>query len=253
MKNLFFVLLLLIAFLLMGCDDPIVYIPPTDKDVAQTDDVAQDDSEIDDSQVDETEKEDETEVVDDEPDTILPNPCTMDPDCKDQAAHAICVSGKCTAGCKADADCAVRTRCNLPLGRCLNLAASGQACSTRNCPSGCCVAEDGFTVLVCEATPTPARCGVCPQGEVFLDGNKCVHAACDTVNDDCPTLNSGKENDECYGCQAGALICALDEECIDTGTGVTVNSYECLSAGQQCREGVDECCSGQPCVNGYCY
>lgn len=254
MKNLFFVLLMVIAFMFIGCnDDPLVSVPASDQDPIQTDDVVQDDVTTDDS-VDEVEKEDDTEVVDDDPETILPNPCTMDPDCKDQAAHAICVSGKCTAGCKADDECAARTRCNTSLGRCLNLAASSQACSTRNCPSGCCVAEDGFTLLVCEATPTPARCGVCPQGQIFLDGNKCVHASCDTVNDDCSTLNSGKEDEKCYECQAGALICALDKECVEaTGSGVTVNSYECLSAGQQCREGIDECCSGQPCVNGYCY
>ena len=251
MKNILFSVLLSV-FLFSSCNDTAIPIVSTDRDSVETDgnnpngdaDAVQDDSET----VDETETPDVDSAK-----PINPTACTMDEDCKDQAKYAICVAGKCRAGCRADAECVARTRCNVALGRCLNLAASKQACSTRNCASGCCVAKDGFTLLECEKTPTPALCGVCKQGEVFLDGNKCIPAACDNNNDTCPDLNAGKEDEECYACKAGALICEKNEQECSGSSGVVVTAYQCLSAGQQCRAGVDECCSGQPCVNGYCY
>ncbi|MCK5809417.1 hypothetical protein KAH37_10560 [bacterium] len=256
MKKTLILLLLLSAFVFVACGDtPLVQ--KGDVDTTQPDDGGQSDDVNDDVAQDEdkVEKEDKTETQDsdDAVKPIEPTACTMDEDCKDQAKTAICVAAKCKAGCKSDDGCPLRLRCNLALGRCLNLAASSQACSTRNCAAGCCVAKDGLTLLECAKTPTPGVCGVCKQGEVFLDGNKCIEAACDVNDDECPTLNAGKEDEECYKCKAGALICEMDEAECSGSAAVTVTAYQCLSAGQQCRAGVDECCSGQPCVNGYCY
>ena len=150
------------------------------------------------------------------------------------------------------------TKCNTKLARCLSVLASTQACSEANCPAGCCYAEKGLTGLKCAtgANATATTCGLCPQNQVYSpEDSKCIDAVCSTTTDNCPTLNSGATNPpaKCYACKSGEYICKANTSTSGCSAGVVINAAQCVPAGQQCVEGVSECCSGMPCVQGYCY
>ena len=137
----------------------------------------------------------------------------------------------------------------------MNLAASSQACSESKCPQGCCYSNAGFTELKCEDEASLGTCGACPQGEVLRGGKECVSAVCSSTNDKCSTYNASEPLADCFECQMGALICYENPDCFGTlvlRSGPMVNSKSCIPAGESCE--IDyECCSGQPCINGYCY
>ena len=181
--------------------------------------------------------------------------CTLDGDC---GACNICVGGKCSKGCTTDDDCQMYKglKCNKKLYRCTNIYASSQACGETKCPSGCCYAEAGFTALKCIANPTSsdaAKCGLCSNGDIYMpDASECVPAVCSVTTDPCPTFNKSSTDPkpECFECKSGEFICAEDTTC---SSGVLVNAAQCIPAGQKCVAGVSECCSGMPCVEGYCY
>ena len=183
--------------------------------------------------------------------------CTMDSEC---GKCMICTTGgKCSKGCTTNEDCTMQTGlyCNTKLARCLSIYASNKACSELNCPTGCCYAEKGLTGLKCATQASPATCGLCAQGEIWSpEDNKCISAVCSSTTDNCPSLNTGATNPpaSCYKCKAGELICqANTTQSGCSASGVIINAAQCVPAGQQCVEGVSECCSGMPCVQGYCY
>jgi hypothetical protein len=182
------------------------------------------------------------------------NTCTTDKEC---GSCMICVSGgKCAKGCTNDDDCAaIQTylKCNRKLARCVNIYASDKVCSETICTTGCCYAEKGLTGLKCATNPVPMTCGLCHQGEIYSpEDSKCLPAACSSITDSCPQINAGATKPSCYVCKAGELICAKNNTAGCSSTTV-VNTAQCVPAGQMCIEGVDNCCSGNPCVNGYCY
>ena len=179
--------------------------------------------------------------------------CDSDEVC---GACMICQNGRCMKGCEADTDCSayVGTRCNTKLARCVNPIASGQACSETSCPTGCCYAEKGLSGLRCATTPSIETCGMCPQGEIYSpEDNKCLTAACSTSTDNCPTLNASSTTppSKCFECKE--YICKANTSTSGCSAGTVINAAQCVPAGQQCVEGVSECCSGMPCVQGYCY
>ena len=183
--------------------------------------------------------------------------CTNDSEC---GTCMICVSGgKCAKGCTSDSDClSVGTKCNIKLARCLNIYASNSACSETNCPSGCCYAEKGLTGLKCAtgASATVAVCGLCPQNQIYSPSDsKCLMAACSSTTDDCPSINSGSINPpaKCYTCKVGELLCKANTAMSGCSAGVILNAKTCIPSGRQCIEGIHECCSNMPCINGYCY
>lgn len=205
--------------------------------------------------------------TDDEPEDPVPSDgcandnlgkqCTTDNDC---GACMICVTGgKCVKGCTSDSDCSLTgTHCNIKLARCLNIYASNSACSEANCPTGCCYAEKGLTGLRCAAgsSATAATCGLCPQYQIYSPSDsKCLAAACSSTTDDCPSINSGATNPpaKCYSCKAGELVCKANTATSGCSAGFIVNMNECVPSGRQCIEGVSECCSGMPCIQGFCY
>ena len=183
--------------------------------------------------------------------------CTTDGEC---GACMICVNGgKCAKGCTSDSDCTLTgTSCNKKLARCLNIYASNRACDEANCPTGCCYATKGLTGLKC-ATGTNAEtrtCGLCPQNQIYSpEDSKCVNTVCSMTTDDCPVLNSNSTNPpaKCYSCKSGELVCRTNSATSGCSAGVIINMTTCISSGKQCAEGVDECCSGMPCIAGYCY
>ena len=181
--------------------------------------------------------------------------CTTDTDC---GACMICISGgKCAKGCTSDSDCSLTgTHCNIKLARCLNIYASNSACSEANCPTGCCYAEKGLTGLRCAPSASPATCGLCNQNAVYSPSDsKCLATACSSTTDDCPSINSGATNPpaKCYSCKAGELVCKANTATSGCSAGFIVNMNECIPSGRQCIEGVSECCSGMPCIQGFCY
>jgi len=177
--------------------------------------------------------------------------CTRDIDC---GTCNICSQGKCRRGCLSDDDCKmyVGVRCNKKLYRCTNIYASLQACGEVKCPTGCCYALKGLTGVNCLTTPDATKCGVCLNGQVYIPEQlKCVPATCSTTSDNCPELNSEEEFSDFYECKAGEFICK--ENPYGESVLKIIEAAQCIAAGQRCVPGVSECCSGMPCVEGYCY
>ncbi len=215
-------------------DTPVTDTPVTDSDEPVTDDPVTD-----------------TEVSDIDSPNIGKN-CKTDTEC---GTPLICVNAKCAAGCASAADCAnfAGTTCNTKLGRCVNATASSGACSEASCPAGCCYADKGFTALKCMATAALATCGICKQGEVYMGGTQCVPAACKVGETKCQTYNSTDPNAKCFECKTGDLLCYENTTTCNTGSALMLlNAKECIPAGEVCSEN-DTCCSGQPCIQGYCY
>lgn len=243
------------AMFIVACagSDPVPYA--TDKDgVGQ---VEQDLSPVDDTGLPDTTdpepNDDGTEPVDDGtvvPDTDIGGSCKLDSEC----APNICVKAKCALGCTGDGDCAnyPNTTCNTKLGRCLNTAASEGACNETNCPSGCCYAEKGFAGLKCLTTGALNTCGICAQGEVYMEGKQCVAAACKVGETKCQTYNSSDPCSECFECKTGDFLCTQNPQCSCGSALMMVNVMECVPAGEKCAA-KDTCCSGMPCIQGYCY
>jgi len=182
--------------------------------------------------------------------------CTTDTECGE---CMICATGgKCVKGCLTNDDCTMSTglKCNKKLARCTNVFASLQACGETKCPTGCCYGDKGLAGVKCLTTPEASKCGLCAQGEIYIpDDSKCVPAVCSTTTDNCPTLNSGSASPKpsCFKCKSGEFICEADKTTSGCSAGVIINAAKCIPAGQQCVAGVSECCSGMPCIQGYCY
>ena len=177
--------------------------------------------------------------------------CKTDTEC---GTGKICISAKCENGCASDTDCKsyTGTRCNTKLGRCLNIAATSQACGEAKCNSGCCYTDAGYTILTCLKTADIKVCGLCKQGEIYSDGKTCIPAACNSSTDKCSSYNSTKANAKCYQCKAGELICYENTTTCKTGSGMIIDALSCVPAGENCNV-KSLCCSGQPCISGYCY
>ena len=179
--------------------------------------------------------------------------CSLDNQCGD---CNICIKGKCSKGCESDDDCQmyVGLKCNKKLNRCTNVYASLQACGEIKCPTGCCYAEEGMTSVKCLTTPEAATCGLCANGEIYIPSQSmCIPAVCSTSTNNCPTLNAGSTDPdpECFECRSGEFICTERSNCSSV---VIINSAKCKPAGQKCSPGLmSNCCSGMPCVDGYCY
>jgi hypothetical protein len=195
---------------------------------------------------------DEEEVL---PDTMVPDAdiggnCKIDADC----APNICVKAKCALGCASDDDCKnyANTTCNTKLGRCLNTVASSGACDETNCPAGCCYAEKGFTDLKCTSTATVNICGICPQGEIYMGSSQCIPTACKVGETKCQTYNSSNPRYTCFECKATDFVCADNTTCTPGSALMMLNVMECVPAGERCST-KDICCSGMPCIQGYCY
>jgi len=179
--------------------------------------------------------------------------CTIDTEC---GLCMICTTGgKCREGCKTDDDCKMYTglKCNKKLFRCTNVYASLMACGETKCPAGCCIADAGFTSVQCLATPSASQCGLCDNGDLYMpDESKCVPAVCSTISDNCEALNATSIDPapECFECKSGEFICKETTNC---SSDVIINATQCIPAGQKCVTGASDCCSGMPCVEGYCY
>lgn len=262
MKGTMFCIFFLTVLLFTACNnDPVPYAVetgPNDKDTSVPDPFQPDDAGLPD--IDSADPADEgTEPVDDgavTPDDSDPNDptgdnCKLDADC---GAPYICVKAKCQKGCTTDADCTnyLNTTCNTKLGRCLNTAASEGACNETNCASGCCYAEKGFRGLKCATTGTLNVCGICSQGEVYMNGSQCVTSACKVGETKCQTYNSYDPCSECFECKTGDFLCSQNTQCTCGSALMMVNVMECVPAGERCSA-KDTCCSGMPCIQGYCY
>lgn len=138
--------------------------------------------------------------------------CLIDSDCGD---GDICVTGNCTAGCAKDGDCTAYpgTTCNAQTHRCLNEVANDGACDDTRCPTGCCYAERGFRELKCLIPPQLKYCGMCPQGQVYMDQKECVPAACSTNDTNCQTYNDYDVRAVCYECKTGERTCYDNPAC----------------------------------------
>ena len=222
--------------------------PDDDSDTAPDDDDPTDD------------KDDTDPIPDEDPSGCaydnLGNTCTTDKQC---GSCMICASAKCVRGCTSNNDCEAvlpnsGLKCNKKLARCVNIYGSNQACSETNCPIGCCYAKKGLSGLRCETNPNISTCGVCAQGKIYSpeDGGTCVPAVCSSIDDNCPSINAGSTKPSCYVCKTAELICAKNNTS-GCSSATVVNTAECIPTGQMCIEGLDNCCSGNPCVNGYCY
>ena len=181
--------------------------------------------------------------------------CTSDEECGN---CMICVSAKCAKGCTSDSDCqmSVGLKCNKNLARCVNVVASNKACSESNCPSGCCYAEKGLSGIKCSSSANVSTCGLCSQGEIYSPSDsKCLPAACSTTTDNCSSINQGASNPpaKCYSCKAGDFTCQKNTTTSGCSAGMIINMNQCIPSGQQCVEGLSECCSGMPCIEGFCY
>jgi len=268
MKKMSFAVLLAALFFLVSCGDEPISPVVNDKDTPTEDSDVNDEDTAD---VPDTASDADTDTdINTDTDTDTGDPaeagcandnlgkqCTTDGEC---GACMICVTGgKCVKGCTKDEDCVMTgTKCNTKLARCVSVFASNKACSEASCPTGCCYAEKGLTGLKCAtgANATAANCGLCAQGEIYSpEDSKCIKAVCSTTTDDCPTLNSGATNppSKCYECKTGEYVCKAKTSTSGCSAGAVINAAQCVPAGQQCVEGVSECCSGMPCVQGYCY
>ena len=181
--------------------------------------------------------------------------CTVDMDC---GPGKICTkNSQCADGCMTDEDCInhIGTYCNKKLARCVNPYASNRACSEMNCRQGCCFAEKGLTGLRCSDTQNVLTCGHCDQGEVYSpEDSKCISSACSTTTDNCPALNQNSYNQpaKCYHCAEGEYICKANSSTSGCSSGMVINAKTCIPSGGECSAATD-CCSGMPCVNGFCY
>jgi hypothetical protein len=170
--------------------------------------------------------------------------CYMDSDC---SKGSICVNNNCESGCKNDSDCSkyINTTCNLTLGRCVNEKAESGICSD-SC-STCCYAGIGLKKVKCAPSVSSQYCGVCPQGQIFEPNSKtCLDSSCNSQNDLCSQLNSNSSNSNCFKCNDNN-VCELNENCGYND----INPSECIAAGSQCIKD-SKCCSGLPCLIGYC-
>jgi len=228
-------------------NDPVII--PDDDSVADTDVDAYDDAPITDKRAHDVDLPDNCNTYNIGRNCLAPDEC---------GACLICVKAKCQIGCLRDDDCAAYpgTLCNRKLARCLNVVASDGACNETNCPDGCCYAEKGFRELRCLQSPELTKCSVCDQGEVNMGEGYCVPAACSTTDTKCQDYNTytGK-TPACYECKGNELICY--EDCNNPGcdcgtTLMPVNLRKCVAAGETCTKN-DECCSNQPCIQGFCY
>jgi hypothetical protein len=245
--------LISILFVLCFCvscgDDPNP-VRLSDNDVVEISDEDEEEDEIEDDEKD----DDVSETSDNCADTKGLS-CTTDTDCGN---CMICVKGgRCAKGCKNDDDCLgfIGTKCNTKLARCLNIYGSNKICGETNCPTGCCYAEKGLSGLKCEKNATPTICGLCSLGEIFSpEESKCISAVCSTTTDNCPSINSSSSNppSKCFKCDS-ELICKANTTSSGCSAGSVINATQCVPAGQNCVEGISECCSGMPCVQGYCY
>jgi len=264
MKKVHSILMLLTVFVfLSACVETQVEVKPVDNDIINSEgpDVVPDETE---TVVDEEQKNDDEAVSPDDEDpgesdcatANLGKSCTTDTDC---GKCMICITnGKCAKGCTTNEDCTMHTglKCNKKLARCTNVFASLQACGETKCPTGCCYGDKGLAGVKCLTTAEASKCGLCPQGEIYIpDDSKCVPAVCSTTTDNCPTLNSGSTSPKpaCFECKSGEFICQADTTTSGCSAGVIINAAKCIPAGQQCVAGVSECCSGMPCIQGYCY
>ena len=260
MKSLFFVLVAAL-FMFVACgDDPTPIVNPDTEADSTTDSTADTDTETPaDTATDTTDTEVPADTAADTDSGCAQTEglsCTTDTEC---GACMICVKGgKCAKGCTTDDECQMQPglKCNVKLARCVNIYASNKACADTNCPTGCCYAEKGLSGLKCAKEASPATCGLCANGEIYSpEDSKCLTAACSTTTDNCPTINAGATNPpaKCYECKSGELVCKAKTSTSGCSAGVVINAAQCVPAGQQCVEGVSECCSGMPCVQGYCY
>ncbi len=249
MKKIVLISTVLAMFILAACSSSST---PSTGGIAGTDDTPTTDTNN--PTPDINQKPDNTPVVDEttpvaDEDTTTPVPgksCSLDSEC---GKGNICVDSKCAAGCKSDADCSSfgGTTCNTTVGRCLNEKADGAACA-EGCGT-CCYAGIGLKKMKCAPTESAQYCGVCPQGKVYEPNSKsCMIAACTTAADTCATLNSTATNASCFKCGA-TNICAEEANC--TGYYM-LDSANCVPAGEACTKD-SQCCSGQPCIQGYCY
>ncbi len=249
-------------FFIAACSDnnPVPYAVDTGLTEKDIDTKEQDLPPVDDNNIpddaDPGITDDGTEPVDDGGETpdndIIGTNCKLDSDC---GAPYICVKAKCAQGCESDGDCTnyANTTCNTKLGRCLNTAASEGACNETNCPSGCCYADKGLLGLKCATTGTLNVCGICSQGEVYMNGTQCVTAACKVGETKCQTYNSYSPRSSCFECTAETgYLCIDDTQCPGGSALMMVNVMECVPAGDKCAA-KDTCCSGMPCIQGYCY
>jgi hypothetical protein len=263
MRKFYSALVLLTVFLLFSaCVETEVEVKPVDNDTAKSDEsnVTPDETVVDEEQ----NNDDEVTVPDDDEDpeesgcatSNLGKSCVTDTEC---GACMICATGgKCVKGCTTNEDCtmSVGLKCNKKLARCTNVFASLQACGETKCPTGCCYGDKGLTGVKCLTTAEASKCGLCPQGEIYIpDDSKCVPAVCSTTTDNCPTLNTGSTSPKpaCFACKSGEFICQANTTTSGCSAGVIINAAKCIPAGQQCVAGVSECCSGMPCIQGYCY
>ncbi len=188
----------------------------------------------------------------DEDNPVLGKNCKLDSDC---GAPFICVNAKCAEGCDSDADCTAypNTTCNKKLGRCLNTTASDGACNETNCAVGCCYAGKGFQSLACTTATSFSICGICPQGQVYMDGKQCVPAACKVGETKCRDYNSSDPRAKCFECSAESdFVCVDNPQCVPGSTLRMINVTTCVPAGERCGAH-DVCCSSLPCIQGYCY
>jgi len=138
--------------------------------------------------------------------------CQLDSECD---GADICVAGNCVPGCTGNGDCAAYpgTTCNTVTHRCFNEVADDGACDETNCPTGCCYAERGFRKIACLIPPSLEYCGMCPQGQVYMNRAECVPAACSTTDTKCRDYNSYEMRAACYECKASDLLCYDNPAC----------------------------------------
>lgn len=245
-------LLVLFSFLLLSCVGPDPDPIPTgdydtaiiDKDTIQPDI----DTYIPDT-VDIDSLQPDNDVVGGCEDANIGTNCKMDVEC---GACLICVNAKCSAGCQSDTDCSSypNTVCNKSIYRCINKFAT--ECDETHCIAGCCYGDKGFQNLKCLPSPVLSTCGICKQGEVYMDGKQCVPATCKVGETKCQTYNSTDLDAECFECKATDLVCSEKTPCNTGSALLTLNVMSCIPAGGECSDG-DNCCSSMPCIKGYCY
>jgi hypothetical protein len=257
-------MIVFVMILFKSCGDVHVFQftkEPID-DVAENPDAGCDDCEENDNNEvpDWNEIPDQSEVPDKEiPDDPECNELNIGKACatdKECGECNICEGGKCVKGCFDDDDCTMYSnlKCNRKLGRCLNTVGSNSACSEENCPDGCCFAKRGLQELQCSSEPHVSICGLCQQGDIY-EGARCIPAICDVVADSCPHLNAFERYPQCWECRKGEMICY--EKVVPGASGcenMTIQVSKCISSGGACKHGgAVSCCSGMPCINGFCY
>lgn len=168
--------------------------------------------------------------------------CLQDSDCACSAeakqsglcqADERCDSGRCTAGCASDTDCAEGQTCSL--GRCRYKLPSGKACTTDTQ----CLIEERCENSVC-VTRTCTAATECPSEYACVSG-KCTRKAC-TQDIDCPT-GTRCDNARCVeGCSTSGA-CGQGEACengrcrvpLPDKTPYCEDNTDCASY-EQCKE-----------------